>query len=293
MTKDLILFNTIGYFIVGLLALFCVFPFLLVLSGSITNESSILTDGYRLIPKKFSFQAYRVAFEVPGTILRAYAVTIGITVVGTFLSLFFSSMTAYVLQRKDFGFRGFFSMYFYFTTIFTGGLVPWYILMVKYLHMKNNFLALIIPHLFSVFHIIILRSFINSIPHSLGESARIDGCGDFRIFLQIIIPLSKPALATIGLFTALAYWDEWYNTMLFIDNQKMYSLQYFLYRIISKIEFLKNVTSQMESSGVQMDMPAESFKLAMTIITTGPILFLYPYLQKYFIKGIMLGAVKG
>lgn len=291
--KDTAIFSIIGYLYIGFLALFCLFPFLLVISGSITRDSTIFQYGYRLIPKDISFEAYRIAFEVPQVILRAYMVTIGITAVGTTLSLFFSSMTAYVLHKKDFKYRNKFSLYFYFTTLFQGGLVPWYILMVKYLGMKNSYWALIFPHLFSVFHIIILRTFMSSIPDSLGESAKLDGASEFRVFLQIMLPLSKPALATIGLFTALSYWDEWFNTMLFIDNKKKYTLQYFLHLIISKIDFLKNVTDEMIAANMEVEMPSESFKLAMTVITTGPIIFLYPYLQKYFVKGIMIGAVKG
>lgn len=291
--RDTLIFNILGYTFIGILTIFCLVPFLLVVTGSITDDKSIMQYGYRFIPKAVSFSAYEVAFEAPEAILKAYGVTIFTTVTGTIISLFLSAMTAYALQRKDFEFRNFFSLFFYFTTLFSGGLVPWYILMVKYLRMKDNILALILPHLFSVFHIIILRTFMSTIPDSLGESAKIDGCSDFRIFLQIVLPLSKPALATIGLFTALIYWNEWYNTMLFINNEDLYTLQYFLHLIISKIDFLKNITAEMIASGVQVEMPSESFKLAMTVIVTGPIIFLYPYLQKYFVKGIMIGAVKG
>lgn len=288
------LFNIIAYFSIAALAFLCLLPFLLVISGSVTEESSIILYGYRLIPVKISLAAYKIAFGNPTTILRAYAVTAFVTATGTLLSLFLTSMASYALQRKDFVYRNIFAFFFYFTTIFSGGLVPWYILMVKYLHMKDSYLALIIPGLFGMFNMIIIRSFMSSIPDSITESAKIDGASDFRIFIQLILPLSKPVLVAIGLFIALEYWNDWYLSMLFIQKEKMYPLQYFLYKIISKIDFLKNVAAKSSNINLsKISLPSESFKLAMTVIATGPIIFLYPYLQKYFIKGIMMGAVKG
>jgi len=293
-SKETVVFNIIAYLFTAILAFLCLLPFLLVVSGSITDESSIVLYGYRLIPVKISFDAYKIAFGNPTIILRAYAVTCFVTTVGTFLSLFLSSMAAYALQRKDFVYRNFFAFFFYFTTIFSGGLVPWYILMVKYLHMKDNYLALIIPGLFGVFNMIIIRSFMSSIPDSITESAKIDGASDFRIFIQLILPLSRPVLVTIGLFIALEYWNDWYLSMLFIQKDNMYPLQYFLYKIISKIDFLRNVAARSSNINLsKISLPSESFKLAMTVIATGPIIFLYPHLQKYFIKGIMMGAIKG
>lgn len=294
-SKENIAFNAAGYVYITILALFCFLPFLMVVTGSLTDENSIINDGYRLLPGKFSLEAYKLAFGNPLVIFRAYYVTILVTMVGTSVSLFFTSMAAYALQRKDFRYRNFFAFLFYFTSIFNGGLVPWYILMVKYLGMKNNYLALIVPMLFNMFNMIIIRSFISTIPESISESAKIDGASDFRIFFRLILPLSKPVLATIGLFIALGYWNDWYLAMLFIDKEEMYPLQYFLYRLLSKVDFLKNIAAKsnttINTSAVQI--PSEGFKLAMTVIVTGPIIFLYPYLQKYFIKGVMIGAVKG
>lgn len=293
-SKEIVVFNAIGYVYISILALFCLIPFLMVVSGSFTDENSIINEGYRLIPEKLSLEAYKLAFGNPMVIFRAYFVTIFVTLIGTTVSLFFTSMAAYALQRKDFRYRNFFAFFFYFTSIFNGGLVPWYILMVKYLGMKNSYLALIVPMLFNMFNMIIIRSFMSTIPESISESAKIDGASDFRIFLQLILPLSKPVLATIGLFIALGYWNDWYLAMLFIDKEKMYPLQFFLYRLLSKIDFLKNIAAKsntIDTSKIQI--PSEGFKLAMTVIVTGPIIFLYPYLQKYFIKGVMIGAVKG
>ncbi|MDF2989211.1 MAG: sugar transporter permease [Eubacterium sp.] len=289
--KEQTIFNLVSYTTVIIFTLLCVIPFLLVISGSFTDEGSIHTDGYRFIPKQFSLNAYRVAFAMPGNIIRAYGVTGTVTVAGTLLGLFIICMTAYALQRPQFKYRNGFALYFYFTTLFSGGLVPWYILMVRYLHLKNNYLALLFPAMLTVFDIIIMRSFMKSIPEALAESAKIDGAGEFRIFAQIFLPLSKPALATVGLFIALRYWNDWYASMLFITDKKMFSLQFYLYSMLTQMEYAAN---DAKSAGILMDQyPAESFKLAMTIVATGPILLLYPFVQKYFIQGMTVGAVKG
>jgi len=263
----------------------------MVISGSFTAEDAIMRYGYSLIPRKFSLEAYDFFIKSPDAVLRAYAVTILRTFAGTVLSLFLMSMTAYVLQRKDFPYRNRFSMFFYFTTLFSGGLVPTYILMIKYLRLKDTFLALIIPLLFNVFNMIIIRTYMSSLPESISESAKIDGAGDFRIFIGIILPISTPAIATIGLFSALAYWNDWMYAMLYIQNDRLYPLQYYLYKVLSQIEAMKSLTRA--NINVRYTMPEESFKLAMTVVATGPIVFLYPYMQKYFIKGLTIGAVKG
>ncbi len=291
--KDLIVFNFIAYFYLSVMAIICIVPFLLIVSGSITSEQSILRDGFSLIPKEISFEAYKMIFLAPDAMLRAYGITIFITFVGGSCSLFLTSMTAYVLQHKDFPFRSKFSFYFYFTTLFSGGLVPWYILMMKYLGLKNNILALIIPLLFNVFYIIIVRSFMSGIPDSISESAKMDGAGEFTIFLKLILPLSKPVLAAMGLFIALNYWNDWFNAMLFIDKSNMMPLQYYLHNLLASTEGLNKMRSQLPPGFIQTSSPSESLKMAMTVITIGPIILLYPYLQKYFVKGIMVGSVKG
>ncbi len=289
--RDKILFNAGGYLVITFITLFCVIPFILILTGSITSQSSILRDGYRFIPKEISFQAYQIILESPNMLLKAYLVTVLVTLTGSLMGLFLTAMTSYVLVSKDFKYRNQFSFYFYFTTIFGGGLVPWYILLVKYLKMKDTYIALVFPLLMNVIFILIMKSFMKSIPDAINESARIDGAGDFTIFVKLILPLSKPALATIGLFIALNYWNDWYNAMLFIERQKMYPLQYFLYQILSKLDFINQAASR---SGVPVpEMPSEPMKLAMTVVATGPIVFLYPFVQKYFVKGITIGAVKG
>jgi putative aldouronate transport system permease protein len=283
--------DIIGYVVIGLISLVSVVPFLLIISGSITSEASIMKEGFSLWPKSFSLSAYNFALSHPEKFVNAYILTISLTVVGTLLGLFISSMTAYVLQRQDFEWRNGFAFFFYFTTLFNGGLVPWYILIVNYLHMKDTYWALLLPPLLNVFYILIMRTFLRSIPEAITESAKIDGAGDFTIFIRLILPLSKPALATIGLFTALNYWNDWYNSLLFVQTDHLYTLQYLLYKMLGNLEGVRKL---MEVSGMHItDMPGESLKMALSILVTGPIIFLYPFVQRFFVQGLTVGAVKG
>lgn len=288
---DTICFKAIGYPLICLFALVCIIPFFLIIASSFTSESYIIKNGYVLWPKEFSTSAYELIFKNPAKILRAYGVTAFVTIIGTALSVFVSAMTGYVLQRKDFRWRNIFSFYFFFTTLFSGGLVPWYILCVKTLHLKNTIWALIIPTIVSVWNIILVKGFMGGIPGEITESAKIDGAGDFRIFVKLILPLSKPVVATIGLFTALAYWNDWYMCMLFIDKKELFDLQYLLYQLMGSIKALREIASQSTIS--VSSMPIESTKMALTIVATGPIILVYPFVQKYFVKGLTLGSVKG
>ncbi len=288
---DTICFKAIGYPLICLFALVCIIPFFLIIASSFTSESYIIKNGYVLWPKEFSTSAYELIFKNPAKILRAYGVTAFVTIIGTTLSVFVNAMTGYVLQRKDFRWRNIFSFYFFFTTLFSGGLVPWYILCVKTLHLKNTIWALIIPTIVSVWNIILVKGFMGGIPGEITESAKIDGAGDFRIFVKLILPLSKPVVATIGLFTALAYWNDWYMCMLFIDKKELFDLQYLLYQLMGSIKALREIASQSTIS--VSSMPIESTKMALTIVATGPIILVYPFVQKYFVKGLTLGSVKG
>lgn len=284
-------FNTLGYILVGSFAVLCVIPFWLVFTGSMTSQQTIILHGYQLWPAEWTLEAYRLLFKTSHDLVRAYGITIMVTGIGTTIGLLVTAMTAYVLNCKDFRYRNQVAFYFYFTTLFSGGLVPWYILMVKYLHMKNSLLALILPSLLNVFYILIMRSFVSAIPEAIRESATIDGAGDFTIFCKLILPLLKPALATIGLFIALHYWNDWYLTMMFIDHVHLYSLQYFLYQILTKMEFLRQAAEM--TGTASSEVPSDAYKMAMTLVATGPILLLYPFVQRYFIKGMTIGAVKG
>lgn len=281
-SKDIKVFNILSYTLIALVAIICLIPFLMVVVGSFTAEKEIIANGFSFFPKELSLEAYKTALKEPMAILRAYGVTASLTVIGTAIGLFIVAMTAYVLQRKDFKWRNKVSFFFYFTTLFSGGLVPWYILMVKYLGLKDSYLSLLLPPLLSVFNIIIMKSYMSGIPQALTESAKIDGAGDFTIFMKVILPLVKPALATIGMFIALGYWNDWYNSMLFINNENLYSLQYYLYKIVNNIEAYKTILAQAgggTSLGSTINMPSESLKMALTIIVTGPIILVYPFIQ--------------
>ena len=285
-------FKLVAVVFVGFFALLCVYPFLLMVTGSFTSEALILSEGYRLIPSAWSTESYAVVLESPRLIGGAYLVTITLTAVGTSVGLFLTAMTGYALSRKDFAFRNHISFYVYFTTLFTAGLVPFYIMMVRYFNLKDNYLAVLLPLMLSPWLVILMKNFSKSIPDSVTESAKIDGAGDFLIFLRLILPMSKPALATLGLFTALGYWNEWFLSMLFLSPNVPYRpLQLFLYNLIAQADFIRMNAALMNIP--PQDIPSESLKLAAAVVATGPIVFAYPFVQKYFIKGITIGAVKG
>jgi putative aldouronate transport system permease protein len=288
-----VLFHYIAYALITLFSIVCLFPFLLLISGSLTSNESIVREGYHLIPKVFSLNAYKAVFTFPETLLKAYGVTTFVTATGTFLGIFMMTMAGYVLQRKDFRYRNKLSFYIYFTTLFGGGLVPWYILMTSYLKLTDSYIALIFPGLMTPFLIILMRSFIKSaIPEELTESAKIDGANDFKIYYRIVLPLALPGIATVGLFLALNYWNSWLLSSLFINDPHKYELQYFLYNVINAAQFISQLGV---STGVSLgyDIPTESTKLAMAMIVTGPIILLYPFVQRFFVKGLTIGAVKG
>jgi putative aldouronate transport system permease protein len=295
-TGDVLVLNSLSYFINTVVMLLCLLPFMMVLAGSLSSENAIMLNGFSIFPQEFSFEAYSTIFEKPGIILRAYANTIGLVIFGASSGLFLTSMTAYVLQRKDFEWRNGFSFFFYFTTLFSGGIVPYYILMTQVLGLRNNYLALIIPVMFSVFNLLLMKSFMSGIPDALTEAARIDGCGDFKIFISIFLPLSKPVLATVGLFLTLSFWNDWYNAMLYISREEMYPLQYFLYQRVNNIEAYKKIIAQQPGAAQianLISMPTQTLKMALTVVVTGPIILAYPFAQKYFVQGITVGAVKG
>jgi len=279
------------YVFIGLAALLCLLPFIMLITGSFTEESVIRRYGFSLLPDKLTAEAYKLVFQNPQRIIRGYMNSIFITAAGTFAGLFLITMTAYVLSRKSFKYRNIIAFYFFFTTLFNGGMVSTYIYFIRYLQLRNNYLALILPLMFNVFHLLIMRSFINTIPHTIVESAKIDGAGEFTIFIKIIVPMLPSALATIGLFMALGYWNDWYNAMLYINDQSMFPLQYMLYDTLMRAQAFSQLASQL---GVRVEnLPTFSLRLAMAVVTTGPIILVYPFVQKYFVKGITIGSVKG
>ncbi|WP_019637202.1 carbohydrate ABC transporter permease [Paenibacillus fonticola] len=289
--KATIVFNVIGYTLLTVISLVCLIPFWLIVAGSFTDEMEIISEGFKLFPHTISFEAYKSVFTTPEQIYRAYGVTIGVTAAGSLLGLLLTSMAGYVLSRKDFMYRNNLSFFIYFTTLFSGGLIPWYIMMTKYLGLKDSYWALILPPLVSAWNIILMRNFMKSIPDSVIESAKIDGAGDFLIYRRIILPLSTPGLATIGLFLALGYWNDWFNANVFITSDNKYPLQFLLYKILSSAAVLRTQTGAYLAANVVP--PAETLKMAVAVVATGPIILLYPFVQKYFVKGLTIGAVKG
>lgn len=280
-----------GYVFMTIYAVCCLIPFIIIVSTSFTSETTIRAEGVQLIPKDFTLKAYEMVCK-GGAIWWSYALTIVMTIIGTLIGLTIIAMTGYALQRKDFPFRNGISFYIYFTSLFSAGLAPYYLVMVQWYHLKDNYLAVLLPLLMSPWLIILMKNFVKAIPHEITESGKIDGAGDMKIFTALILPMLKPALATIGLFLALAYWNEWYQSSLFLSSKvDVKPLQYTLYEIVNKTQALKNsVAGQYINLS---DIPQESVKMANAVLATGPIVLLYPFVQKYFISGITVGAVKG
>jgi len=283
--------SAISITFITLFSLFCLFPFVLLVATSFTKESVVVQYGFNLWPRVFSLTSYDIIFKTPGYILGSYIVTVSMTAVGTTVGLFLVAMTGYALTRPDFAFRNVIMFYIYFTMLFQGGLVPYYMLVKNTLRLSDNYLAELLPMLMSPWLVMLMRNFAKSIPFSLTESAKVDGANDFYIFIRVILPMLKPALATIGLFLALGYWNEWYNANLFLTNAPYQPLQMFLYNVVNKSNTIRN--SSLLASIPAQDVPLETMKMATAVVATGPIVLAYPFVQRYFIKGITIGAVKG
>ena len=280
-----------GYAFVTFYAICCIVPFLVIIGTSFASESVVRAEGVQIIPSEFSLEAYKMVTK-SGGIWKSYLLTILMTALGTTVGLSIISMTGYALQRKDFSFRNGISFFIYFTSLFQAGLAPYYLLMTQTYHLTDNYLAVALPLLMSPWLIILMKNFVKAIPHEITESGKIDGAGDMKIFVSLILPMLKPALATIGLFLALGYWNEWYQSSLFLSSRvSVKPLQYTLYEVVNKVDALKNsVAGQFVDLS---EIPQESVKMANAVLATGPIVMLYPFVQKYFISGITVGAVKG
>lgn len=286
-----VIIKTFAYVFVSLFALCCLLPLILIVSASFSDEMSVTRFGFSIFPRGFTVKAYTTLFGNVKALLGSYAVTIALTVSGTSIGLFLITMTGYALQRPDFHYRNHISFFIYFTTLFSGGVVPFYLLIVQGLHLQDNYLAILLPSLMSPWYIVLMKNFMKGIPHSITESAKIDGASDFSIFFRLIIPLAKPGMATVGLFLAIGYWNEWYNSMLFLSpNVKYQPLQLFLYSAINKQNFIRTAASHVT---ITETLPLETMKMAIAVVSTVPIILVYPFIQRYFIAGITIGAVKG
>nr|WP_111931173.1 carbohydrate ABC transporter permease [Clostridium tertium] len=287
--------NMILNVLFGILAALCIVPFLFVLIISLTSESSLQANGYRFWPEEWSLEAYKYIFESGSNIIRAYGVTIVVTITGTILGLIIMTTYAYALSRKNFAYRKFFTKLIFIPMLFSGGMVSSYLVVTRFLGLKNNILALILPICVSSFHIIILRTFFKTtVPDAIIESAKIDGASEFLLFLRIVLPISLPAIATIALFLTLGFWNDWFNAMLYIDKNSLIPLQYLLIKLETSIEFLVNNSQSIGLNATEAvsKMPKETVKMAIVVITTLPIIFAYPFFQKYFVSGLTVGAVK-
>ena len=290
--RSQIVINVVTYILVTIFCVMCILPFWMIITSSFATEDSIRRSGFTLWPTDFSTFSYELLFRSPDQMIGAYVVTVCLTVIGTLIGLFIVSMTGYALQRRDFPLRNGIMFYIYFTSLFSAGLVPFYLLIVQYLNLRDSYFAILLPLLMSPWLIVLMKNFVKAIPHEITESGKIDGAGDFRIFYSLILPNLKPALATIGLFLALSYWNEWYYSSLFLTTKVEYRpLQYHLYNVINKVASLKN--SVAGSNVVITDLPGETLKMATAVVATGPIILLYPFVQKYFVAGLTVGAVKG
>lgn len=273
----------------------CLFPLLLLFMSSITAEQSIVLNGYTLFPSDFSLEAYKYLWNQSSTMIRAYGITILITVVGTFVGLLISALLAYPLSRQDMPIRAVLSFVVFFTLLFNGGLVPSYLVFTEVFHMKNTLLALIIPGLLTNgFFILLIRTFFStSIPVQIIESAYIDGASEFKIFYKIVLPLSMPILATIGLMLTISYWNDWFNGLIYVTEPDLYSIQNLLNRMLTNIQFLQQTNMGGNQTSAVANLPTNAVRMAMAVIGILPIILIYPFFQKYFVKGLTIGAVKG
>ena len=285
-----IIFDVVVYAIAALFCVYCLYPFAIILGSSFETESNFATYGFPIIPKDFTLKAYQMVLG-DSQIFKAYGVTIFTTVVGTLFSMFLTITMAYPLSLKKVRFRNVITFFVYFTMLFGGGLVPTYLLVSKTLNMKNNIFVLIIPVAFGAWNMFLMRNFFNGIPGELAESAYIDGANDFQILAKIILPVSVPGIATISLFYALGYWNQWFNAMLYIEDSNLFPLQYLLMRMLRNVEAMREMA---RTTGVSMgEIPTNSLRMATTVVAIGPIILLYPYVQKFFTSGLTVGAIKG
>ena len=265
-------------------------PFILSLIVSISDEDSVVKNGYKFIPDQFSLDAYKVILS-GNEVANAYKISIAVTVLGTLLGLLVSSMMAYAISVDKVKYRNVIAMFMFFTMLFGAGLVPWYIVMTQFLHLRNNIFALILPMLVSPYNVFLIRNYFKSLPKALIESAEIEGATPLGTLVKVIIPLSTPIMATIALFISLSYWNDWNLSIWLIDKKELFPIQYMLYKINSNINYLKSEGSRNSAGGISL--PKETVQMATVMFTIGPIILMYPFIQKYFVKGIMIGAVKG
>ncbi|MCX7706636.1 MAG: carbohydrate ABC transporter permease [Anaerolineae bacterium] len=274
--------------------IFTLAPFYMIIITSVTSEASLTENGYRLWPEEFSLNAYTYLFREGSVIITAYRNTVISTMIGTILSVLLITLYAYPLTRPNFRFSTFFTFFAFFTMLFNGGLVSYYMVMRQILQIHNTMWALFLPSVFSPFWVFVLRTYIKTnVPSELIEAARIDGANEWRILFQVVMPLSVPGLATVALFSAIGIWNNFFNVLLLVDKVELYNLQYTIYSTLNNIRFLLESASRMQGVVSLADLPSQTFRMAMAVVTIGPIILAYPFFQRYFVRGLTIGAIKG
>ena len=277
-----------------IMCVICIYPVLMALGASFTSEASLVKDGYRVIPKVFSLDSYKYVFGTSNAILRAYAVTILVTAASVFLGVLVSAMYAYVISRKDFEYRTIFSFISFFTMLFSGGLVASYLINTKVLNLSNTIWALILPGTIGAWNVIVLKSFFQgSVPYEIIESGKLDGADEFKIFFKLVMPISLPGIATIALFIMIEKWNDWLAPMLFITNNKLYTLSFLLQNMMNNIQEMMNNAAESGVASQMENLPTEGARMALCMVAVAPMLVAYPFFQKYFIQGMTVGSVKG
>lgn len=286
--------NAVLTVLLGILAILTLIPIYVIVIASLTSEASLVANGYQLWPKEFSGAAYRFLFSQGSIVMTAYKNTIVSTVAGTVLSVLMVGLYAYPLSRDNFKFKGFFTFFAFFTMLFGGGLVAYYMVTRQILQIQNSLWALFLPSAFSPFWVIVMRTFYKSnVPNEIIESARMDGANEWRTLFQIVMPLAIPGLATVALFSAIGIWNNFFNCLLLVDEAKYYSLQFTIYTTLNNIRFLLENADKMQGIVNISELPSQTFRMAMAVVTVGPIVFAYPFFQRYFIRGLTIGALKG
>ena len=285
-------FQIFAHILLSFLIICAIAPFILLIMSSFTEEQTLITNGYSFFPAKFSTYAYEYLFTKSAAVVRGYGISFLVTLIGTICNLLFTTLYAYPLSRKELPGRNIFAFYLFFTMLFSGGLVPTYYIYTQVFHLKDTLWCLIVPNLLlNAFNIILIRNYYRfSIPKAIVESARIDGAGEFTTFVRIVFPLSLPITATVGLLTAIMFWNDWQNGLYYLTGTEWYSIQQVLRVMSSQITFLSNGTDS--TQGVNRDIPTTTIRMAIAVVAIAPILIAYPFFQKYFVKGITLGAVK-
>lgn len=292
--KSLPVFQPLLHVFFTVVTLCMLIPFALVISISVTEESSITEYGYQMIPKDFTLKAYEYIFQSPAILIHAYGVTILVTVLGTLLSLLNTAILGYIVARRDFRYRVPVTFYIFFTMLFNGGLVPSYILITQYLHLTNTIWALILPVLISPFHIMVMKGFLAKVPFEIIESAKVDGAREIRIFVTIVLPLAAPALATLGIFQAFGFWNSWFSALLYINDESWIPIQLLLVRMMQNLDYLTSNSEFIGQFGIDTSkFPSLSARMAMAILAGGPMIFVFPFFQRYFVHGMTVGSLKG